>query len=207
MPEGLDPVEVGRELHKHSHDRDGEEDGEPTAGEPAGKRGAGGRHGRWLQLCEALLLALVTVTAAWAGYAAAEWDTVSRIDIGQAVLLHDRATRAELRVLSERNFDAASFNDWFIAFTLHNPQREAIAEHRFRPPLRAAFKAWLATDPLNNPQAPPGPTDMPQYKLPDQARANALDAASAEKFQAGSHAGVVSDDYIRITVFLPPCSF
>jgi hypothetical protein len=57
MPGGLDPVEVGRELHKHSHDRDGEEDGEPAAGEPVGKRVAEDRHGRWLQLCEALLLA------------------------------------------------------------------------------------------------------------------------------------------------------
>jgi hypothetical protein len=207
MAEGLDPVEVGRELHRHAHDHDGERGEEPETKELKGKRGADDRHSRRLQLAEALLLALVTVTAAWAGYAAAEWNTVSRVDIARAALLHDLATRAELRALSERNFDSSSFNAWFIAYTLHSPQREAIAERRFRPVFRTAFRAWLATDPLHNPHAPPGPTYMPQYKLADQARGDALDATAEEKFQEGSHDGLVSDDYIRITVFLAAVLF
>ena len=41
---------------------------------------------------------------------------------------------------------------------------------RFRPQFRVAFNAWLATDPQHNPNAPPAPTYMPQYKLPAQTK-------------------------------------
>jgi hypothetical protein len=109
--------------------------------------------------------------------------------------------------LSQRNFDSSTFNAWFIAFTLDNPQKEAIAERRFRPQFRVAFNAWLATNPLHNPNAPPGPTYMPQYKLPAQTQANALDNAASAKFQAGNQAGLVGDDYVRITVFLAAVLF
>jgi hypothetical protein len=87
------------------------------------------------------------------------------------------------------------------------PAEGAIAERRFRPQFRVAFNAWLATDPLHNPNAPPGPTYMPQYKLSAQAQANALDNAATAKFDAGNKAGLVGDDYVRITVFLAAVLF
>ncbi len=65
----------------------------------------------------------------------------------------------------------------------------------------------MATSPLHNPHAAPGPTYMPQYKLPAQAQANALDSAADAKFDTGNHDGLVSDDYIRITVFLAAVLF
>jgi hypothetical protein len=121
--------------------------------------------------------------------------------------LRDLATRADLTALSIRNFDSASFNAWFIAFTLNSPQKEAIAVRRFRPQFRTAFNAWMATDPVHNPQAPPGPTYMPQYKLADQAKANVLDRQANAKFESGNNAGLVSDNYVRITVFLAAVLF
>jgi hypothetical protein len=48
---------------------------------------------------------------------------------------------------------------------------------------------------------------MPQYKLADQAKAEALDREAVEASAAGNHAGVVGDDYIRITVFLAAVLF
>jgi hypothetical protein len=201
MPEGLDPIETGKKLHEH---------GETLAKEAEGAHGDGedgGRHSRIVQICEALLLALVTVTAAWAGYSAARWGTESRVQIAQSSTLRALATRNELSALSQRNFDASTFNAWFIAFTLNSPQKEVIAERRFRPEFRVAFNAWLATNPQHNPNAPPGPTYMPQYKLPAQAKANALDNEANAKFQEGNHAGQVGDDYVRITVFLAAVLF
>jgi hypothetical protein len=48
---------------------------------------------------------------------------------------------------------------------------------------------------------------MPQYKLADQAKAEALDREAEAKSAAGDHAGLVGDDYIRITVFLAAVLF
>jgi hypothetical protein len=155
-----------------------------------------------VQICEAALLAIVTLTAAWAGYSAAKWSTESRVDIAKASSLGNLATRDFLTATTLRNFDASTFNAWFIAFTLNSPQKEAIAVRRFRPLFLVAFNAWMATDPLHNPDAPPGPTYMPQYQLPEQTQANALDNESAAKFQAGNEARLTSDAYVRITVLL-----
>ncbi len=196
MAEGLNPIETGKKLHEHGKAAQEEAEEEDHHSESAD------RHSRIVQICEAALLAVVTLTAAWAGYSAAKWSTASRVDIAEASRLANLATRADLTATSLRNFDASTFNAWFIAFTLNSPQKEAIAVHRFRPEFLVAFNAWMATDPLHNPNALPGPTYMPQYKLPQQAQADALDNESAAKFQAGNHDGLISDDYVRITVLL-----
>jgi hypothetical protein len=198
MAEGLDPIEAGRKLREHNEDPD----------EAAGGQGkAEERRSRIVQICEAALLALVTIAAAWAGYSAARWNTASRVDIAQSATLRSLATRADLKALSLRNFDSSTFDAWFTAYTLNSPQMEAIALRRFRPLFRAAFDAWLALDPLHSPGAPPDPTYMSQYKQPEQAEANALDNTADAKFAAGSHDGEVGDDYVRITVFLAAVLF
>ena len=200
MAEGLNPIETGKKLHEHgeAHQR-GEEEG--------GHGGSADRHSRILQICEAALLALVTITAAWAGYSAAKWSTASRVDIARASTLGNLATRDDLAAISLRDFDASTFNAWFIAFTLNSPQKEAIAVHRFRPQFLVAFNAWMATDPLHNPNAPPGPTYMPQYQQPEQAQATALDNQATAKFQEGNQAATTGDSYVRITVFLAAVLF
>jgi hypothetical protein len=204
MGEGLDPIEAGKQLHEHGEKGHGEA-GE--AGEAEGRAEKSDRHSRIVQICEAVLLALVTVAAAWAGYSASRWATASRVDLAQSSTLRNLATRADLEALSQRNFDSSTFEAWFTAFTLNSPQKEAIAEHRFRPVFRVAFNAWMATDPLHNPKAPPGPTYMPQYKLPAQAQANRYDAQANAKFNQGSADGTTADNYVRITVFLAAVLF
>jgi hypothetical protein len=216
MAEGLNPIEAGKKLHEHGdkqHERGGEGgeghgggNGEEGDGGGAGGE-AGSRHSRIVQVCEVVLLAIVTLTAAWAGYSAARWSTESRVDIAKSSTLRNLATRADLEANTLRNFDASTFNAWFIAFTLNSPQKEAIAERRFRPAFRVAFNAWMATNPLHNPHAPPGPTYMPQYKLAPQTQANNLDNEATAKFNAGTQAGATSDNYIQITVFLAAVLF
>jgi hypothetical protein len=205
MPEGLNPIEAGRKLHEHGEAAEREAADRQAAASQADK--ARERHSRILQICEATLLALVTIAAAWAGYVAAKWGTESRVDIAQSSTLRNLATRADLEAMSTRNFDSSTFNAWFIAYTLGSKQKEVVAERRFRPAFRVAFNAWMATNPLHNPKAPPGPTYMPQYKLPAQAQANVLDSRATAKFDEGTRGGEISDNYIRITVFLAAVLF
>ena len=90
MTEGLSPIEAGKKLHEHGEALAGEEEG------AAGHGGAENRHSRAVQIGEALLLALVTITAAWAGYSAARWGTVSRVEIARSSTLRALATRDDL---------------------------------------------------------------------------------------------------------------
>jgi hypothetical protein len=109
MPEGLSPIEVGKQVHEHTK--------EPH------QPGGGTRHSRLVQIGEALLLSLVTIAAAWSGYAAAVWGTESRVELAQAATLRNLATRADLSALSTRNFDSSTFNAWFTAFTLDDAKK------------------------------------------------------------------------------------
>jgi hypothetical protein len=129
------------------------------------------------------------------------------VQIAQSSTLRNLATREDLEALTTRNFDSSTFEAWFTAYALGNKQAEAVAIRRFRPAFRVAFNAWIATNPLHNPHAPPGPTYMPQYKLPQQAKANALDNSATAKFNEGNNSAQISDNYVRITVFLAAVLF
>jgi hypothetical protein len=70
-----------------------------------------------------------------------------------------------------------------------------------------AFRAWLATKPFTNPNAPKGPQYMPQYHPTGLARSTALSAQADAHYAVGEHAASVSDRYIRVTVILASVLF
>jgi hypothetical protein len=152
LPEGLSAAEVGKEIAEHRTHQAGEH--------------AAVRRDRWISVVEAVLLSLVAVLAAYSGFAAAKWGTESSVSLARASALRTKASRADLEALTIRTLDSVSFDAWFTAFTAGNVKGEDIAQRRLRPGYRAAFDAWLATDPAHNPAAPPGPSYMPQYVIP-----------------------------------------
>jgi hypothetical protein len=191
MSEGLSAAEVAKEQQRHRE--------HSTTHSP--------HLGRLVPVIEAVLLSIVTIVTAWAGYSAAKWSTESRVELAHASSLRLQANRAFSTALEVRNFDSSTFNAWFTAYTLDNPEKMRIAEKRFRPAFRVAFDAWRATDPETNPDAPPGPTYMPQYKQPEQALADRLDARAEAAISDGEHFGGVADDYVRITLLLAAVLF
>jgi hypothetical protein len=192
MPEGLTPSEVGKEIGGHA----------AHARTPDGHR-----HDRVLSILEALLLSLVAVLAAYSGYAAAKWGTESSVLLAKASALRTKANRADLEALQVRTLDSVSFNAWFAGFTTGNPNAQRLAIKRLRPGYRPAFNAWLATDPAHNANAPPGPSYMPQYVIPQETQATAYDRAADASFAKGTAAGSTGDKYVRDTVFLATVLF
>lgn len=192
MPEGLSAAEVGEKLGEHREHRGSQ---------------SGDRRDRLLSILEAVLLSLVALLAAYSGYAAAKWSTESSVTLARASALRTKANRNDLEALQIRTLDSVSFNAWFTAFTAGNANHERLAEKRLRPGYRPAFRAWLATDPEHNPNAPPGPSYMPQYVIPQESASDAYDAKADEEFAKGSAAGGTSDKYVRDTVFLATVLF
>ena len=164
-------------------------------------------HDRWLSILEAVLLSVVALLAAYSGYAAAKWGTESSVTLATAAAERAKANRADIEGIVIRGLDSASFNAWFTAFTAGNAGAQRLAERRMRPGYRPAFTAWLATDPAHDPNAPPGPAYMPQYRIPQEAAAKAHDARAAAAFVSGAKAGSTADKYIRATVFLATVLF
>ena len=160
-----------------------------------------------ISIIEAILLATVALFAGWSGFASSKWSTESRLSLAQSSTARSQASRSDLKALDTRNFDASTFNAWFTAYVAGDKHAMEIAARRFRPEFRVAFNAWQATNPETNPKALPGPTYMPQYKQPEVARANALDAKADAKYLEGQKDASTADDYVRITVYLATVLF
>jgi hypothetical protein len=129
------------------------------------------------------------------------------VSLAAASSARTKASRAELEALALRNFDSSTFDAWFAAFTARNAEAMAVARHRFRPGFAVAFDAWRATKPEANPDAPRGPTYMPQYRQPGLVRARLLTDAADAAFAHGVKTAETADKYVRTTVFLATVLF
>jgi hypothetical protein len=193
VPEGLSATEAGDKLAEHA-----KHEAEHGGGSPPTKR---------ISIVEAVVLSIVTVVAAWAGYSAAKWSTESSLNLAKASATRVKANRAFQQALTYRVGDAVTFNAWFAAHTAGAKNDMRVARKYLLPSYRAAFDAWLATKPFTNPNAPAGPEDMPQYKPPGAALAHALDAKADAYYTQGQKAAETGDHYIRVTVILASVLF
>ena len=155
-----------------------------------------------LEIVEAIVLALVAVTTAWSGYQAAQWDGRQDEFYEQSTKLRVEAQGLQTTGGQERMYDASTVAEWLKAEANRDQKLAQLFERRFRPEFRAAFEAWKKTDPLNNPNAPPGPMMMPEYRNAKSEEAAKLGNEASELFEQGAKARETSDKYVRVTVLL-----
>jgi hypothetical protein len=192
VPEGLSAAEVGKEIAAHRR-REAERDA--------------ARRGRWISITEAVLLSVVAVFAAYSGFCAAKWGTEASVSLAKASAARTEANRADLEALEIRTLDSVSFTPAFEALVSKDPAALRLAVRRLRPGYRPAFRAWLAQHPLTNPGAAPGPSYLPQYRIPQTAESHRLDAKADAAFLEGRKAGETADNYVRLTVLLATVLF
>lgn len=199
MPEGLSASEVGKEIAEHRDHPD-------HAGRLGHDHRPGG-HDRAISIVEAVILSIVALLAAWSGYSAAKWSTHSSLLLAKASASRTKASLAETQATQIRTLDSVSFNAAEAAYLSHNSKLFALTLRRLRPGYRPAVHAWLALHPLKNPNAPPDPSYMPQYHIPQEAQAHVLNAAADASFSAGEVAANRGDEYVRLTVLLAAVLF
>ena len=159
---------------------------------------------------EALLvaiLALASLTAAWSGYQAARWSGVQAANYAQASTLRIESTRAFTFANQQTTLDVLTFTNFVNAWLAGDTETADFYQHRFRAEFVPAFDAWMATKPLENPEAPSSPFAMPEYAPANRVRADQLEAEAGELFAAGEKANQKSDDYVLNTVVLATVLF
>jgi flagellar motor protein MotB len=102
----------------------------------------------------------------------------------------------------ERLYNASTVVEWLKAEAQGNKKLSALFERRFLPEFRPAFEAWKKTDPVNNPNAPPGPQLMREYRSSRQEAAAKLNDQATDVFEQGTRGRQVADQYVRATVTL-----
>jgi hypothetical protein len=202
VAEGLSAAEVGKEIAEH---REHVAHSEHASADHAGAEHV--KRDRWVSIAEAVMLSIVALLAAWSGYSAAKWSTHASLSLAKASSTRSRANLASVQATQIRTLDSVSFNAVATAYEAHDARAFRLTVERLRPGYRPAFEAWLATHPLKNPHAPPDPSYMPQYRIPQEAQARALNAQADAYFAAGETSDGTADKYVRLTVLLAAVLF
>jgi hypothetical protein len=171
--------------------------------EKGGRDRAERSRARWeelIEILEAALLAVVVVATAWSGYQAAKWDGRQAQFYANASAIRIKADEHLTAGGQQRLLDVSTFNTWIQVTTNGQEDLAALYERRFSPEFQVAFQAWLATDPFNSPDAPPGPSFMPEYVNPEIAQGEAMNDEASRVFDEGTEARRRAEDYVRTTV-------
>lgn len=165
---------------------------------------------RWKELgeiFEVVILAIVAVATAWSGYQAARWDGRQAFLYGVSTRIRVEADEAATLGGQQRLLDVSTFNTWIEVSALGKDRVADLYVDRFSPEFRVAFDAWLLTRPLSNPDAPPGPSFMPQYHNSRIEHAAELNERANEAFDRGTEARETADRYVRQTVLFATVLF
>lgn len=190
MPEGMN-VEVAHKLSE------GEREGSDSR-----------RHwSEFAEILEVIVLAAVAIATAWSGYQAARWDGRQAFLYGTASRLRIEADEALTLGGQQKLLDVTTFNTWIEAQRSGDEELAALYVRRFSPEFEVAFDAWVATDPAHNPDAPPGPSFMPEYVNPGTEKGKELNDEASATFDEGTEARENADRYVRQTVLLATVLF
>ena len=193
MPEGNVNAEVASHLREHA--------GHAGPGQPSKRRI------EVVEILEAVLLAVVALATALSGFQAALWDGESAKEYATSSRLRVEAQSAQLTSNQQLIYNSGNLDSWLQATTSGDQKLAGILERRFTPEYKTAFDAWLKTDPLNDPTAPPGPRYMPEYHDPLMEQAEHLNEQATEAFDTAVESRVTAEKYVRLTVILAAVLF
>ncbi|MBS1879716.1 MAG: hypothetical protein JST31_09400 [Actinobacteria bacterium] len=177
------------------------------SGEGSSKRAGGaGLHER-AELLATILLAVAAVATAWSSYQSARWSGVQANDYSQASAARIDATKAASEAGQQTEVDVLAFSQWVNAYAAKDTRLANFYFDRFRPEFRPAMLAWVATRPLKNPNAPPTPFAMPQYKPAKKTEAEALEVKAEATAAGARQANQRSDNYVLAVVLFAAALF
>lgn len=164
--------------------------------------------GKSLEILTAVLLSIATVGSTWCAYQAKLWGSAQTFALADMNTSGRQAALARTEAAQQRNLDVFLFLEYLKALRMHDVKAMEFFQKRLRPELEEAIEAWLRTRPLQNPDAPRNPFEMPQYRSNrNEQAAQRWDARSEEKRGKAEKASGNSDNYIMMTVIFAAVLF
>ena len=183
-----------------------------------------------VELVATVALAIATILTAWSAFQAGKWSGTQAINFSEAGAARTESTRADTRAGQQSQIDAAMFIDWVTAISndldtgkivlddvsAYAPTEGTVSGFlylRFRDEFRPSVDAWLATDPINNDDAPRTPFDMvdengdPIYVTELSLEADRLTDVADQKAADAREANQNGDNYVLTMVLFASVLF
>ncbi len=168
--------------------------------EPTDGTGKPSARERLLEFVAVSLLGLAALATAWSGYQASLWDGIQSSNYTQASGARTNAAQQRTEANQIRIADLTLFENHIDALLDGDDELADFYLQRFPPSFAAAYEAWMALDPLENPDAPASPLAMPEYQLAPDQEAEALELRADAFFADGQDANTYSDVYTLSTL-------
>jgi len=165
------------------------------------------RLNRGLEVLSAILLSIATVASAWCAYQSARWNGVQAVSFSAANGARTESVRMSNTALQLTSIDVGMFVQFVAAYSEENQALVDFLYERFRPEMKPALDAWIALQPLKNPDAPPSPFAMPEYTSAAQDESDRLLSLAEQKLQEANQANQTSDNYVLLTVMFASVLF
>ena len=162
---------------------------------------------RQLDLLATVLLAVAAVATAWSSYQSARWNGVQAVNFSKANSARVESTRASTEAGQQTQVDVLLFTQWVNAYAHDDQRLTDFYFARFRDEFKPAVQAWVKTKPLKNPEAPPSPFAMPEYRLAKSVEAKGLVADADRDAAAARQANQRSDNYVLAVVLFAASLF
>lgn len=165
------------------------------------------RGDRMLEMLAAALMSIATVATAWCAYQSAEWGGEQAFLLGESQRAGREADLHAALAAQKRNLDVAVFMEWIDGIATDNDRLTEFYAERFPPNLGVAVEAWLATEPRTNPDAPPHPFAMEEYKVAEDTIAARAALESEAKWAEARQADENGDRFVLLTVIFASVLF
>lgn len=162
---------------------------------------------RRIEIYTSILLAATSLLTAWCAYQASAWASNQATAAQAAGRLRTEANAAYIRGGQFNIVDVTTYADWVNAFYKKDFALADFYRERFTPDFAPAFEAWLATDPLQNSNAPKTPFAMPEYQQSSYVKAVELEKQADEQSDAFATANALSTAYVRNTLLFATTLF
>ena len=162
----------------------------------------------WIEILSAAVLALATIATAWCAYQSARWSGVMTINFAKSNAARTESNKANTSGGQLVQVDAGVFLNWVDAYVAGEMELAAfIANNWFSDELKAATDAWLATDPIGNPDAPSSPFAMPEYTSFYLSVAQSYDTLANAYRDDALDSNQRSDNYVLLAVLFASVLF
>lgn len=160
-----------------------------------------------LETASAIILSISALASSLAAYQAGLWDGEQAAHYSRANAERTQASRAALAGDALAAVEVQMFGAWLGARVRGDQGLADFYQARFPPGLKVAFNAWMESDPLNSPSAPPTPFATTVYRRPGADEARALDRRADASFAAGQQANGISDAFQQSSTMLAVALF
>lgn len=165
------------------------------------------RFDRWVEFIAAIILSLATLGVAWSGYQATRWNGQKASYSSSANTANLHAAQLANRAMMAHSKNVDLFVEWSAAVFQENQEFADFLFERFPTELAVATDAWLALEPMSDPNAPLSPFDMSEYRLNDLEESEQLLVQVEADRNKTSEASQIADRYVLLTVLFASVLF